>query len=174
VTPKLSIEPPPVAWQGNEHIAAKFARTVVVLYLLFAFVAGAMIPFQAGINAQLAHWIHSPVRAALVSFVVGTIALLVLSVAIWRPLPSGSRIADAPWWVWIGGLLGAFYVAGSVVVAPRLGAAVLLAAVVAGQLLASLLVDQFGWVGFREHHISPGRAIGMALVLGGVLLVRFF
>jgi bacterial/archaeal transporter family-2 protein len=147
---------------------------VVVLYLLFAFVAGAMIPFQAGINAQLAHWIHSPVRAALVSFVVGTIALLVLSVAIWRPLPSGSRVADAPWWVWIGGLLGAFYVAGSVVVAPRLGAAVLLAAVVAGQLLASLLVDQFGWVGFREHHISPGRAIGMALVLSGVLLVRFF
>lgn len=147
---------------------------MVVLYLLFAFVAGAMIPFQAGINAQLAHWIHSPVRAAFVSFVVGTIALLVLSVAIWRPLPSGSRIADAPWWVWIGGLLGAFYVAGSVVVAPRLGAAVLLAAVVAGQLLASLLVDQFGWVGFREHHISAGRAIGMALVLGGVLVVRFF
>ena len=97
----------PVAWQGNEHIAAKFRRTVVALYLLFAFVAGAMIPFQAGVNAQLAHWVQSPVRAAFISFVVGTIALLVLSVAIWRPIPSGSRLAGAPWWVWIGGLLGA-------------------------------------------------------------------
>jgi transporter family-2 protein len=164
----------PVAWQGNEHIAAKFRRTVVALYLVFAFVAGAMIPFQAGVNAQLSHWLHSPIRAAFVSFVVGTIALLVVSVAIWRPLPSGSRLADAPWWVWIGGLLGAFYVAGSIVTAPRLGASVLIAAVIAGQSLASLLVDQFGWVGFREHPVSIGRAVGMALVLAGVALVRIF
>lgn len=147
---------------------------MVALYLLFAFVAGAMIPFQAGVNAQLATWVHSPVRAALVSFVVGTVTLLVLSVIVWRPLPSGSRLAGAPWWVWIGGLLGAFYVAGSIVTAPRLGAATLIAAVVAGQSLASLLVDQFGWVGFREHHVTPGRAVGMALVLAGVALVRIF
>jgi transporter family-2 protein len=147
---------------------------VVALYLLFAFVAGAMIPFQAGINAQLAHWIESPVRAALVSFVVGTIALLILSLAIWKPLPTGGRVAGAPWWVWIGGLLGAFYVAGSVVTAPRLGASVLIAAVIAGQSVASLLVDHYGWVGFREHHISAGRVAGMALVLAGVALVRIF
>ena len=164
----------PVAWQGNEHIAAKFRRTVVALYLLFAFVAGAMIPFQAGVNAQLAHWVQSPVRAAFISFVVGTIALLVLSVAIWRPIPSGSRLAGAPWWVWIGGLLGAFYVAGSIVTAPRLGASVLIAAVIAGQSLASLLVDHYGWVGFREHHVTPGRAVGMGLVLAGVALIRAF
>ena len=144
------------------------------LYLLFAFVAGAMIPFQAGVNAELAHWISSPVRAAFVSFVIGTVALLVLSAAIAKPLPSAHRLAQAPWWVWIGGLLGAFYVAGSIVTAPRLGAATLIAAVVAGQSLASLLVDQFGWVGFSEHHISPGRVAGMGLVLGGVALVRFF
>jgi bacterial/archaeal transporter family-2 protein len=164
----------PVAWQGNEHIAANFRRTVVALYLLFAFVAGAMIPLQAGINTQLAQWVHSPVRAAFVSFVVGTTALLIVSVAIWRPIPSGSRLAGAPWWVWIGGLLGAFYVAGSIVTAPHLGASVLIGAVIAGQSLASLLVDHFGWVGFREHHISPGRVVGMLLVLAGVALVRIF
>jgi bacterial/archaeal transporter family-2 protein len=147
---------------------------VVALYLVFAFVAGAMIPFQAGINAQLAHWVQSPVRAAFVSFVVGTAALLILSVAIWKPLPTGGRLAGAPWWVWIGGLLGAFYVAGSIVTAPRLGASVLIAAVIAGQSLASLLVDHYGWVGFREHHISAGRIAGMALVLAGVVLVRIF
>ena len=159
---------------GDEHNAAKLARTVVALYFLFAFVAGAVLPFQAGINAQLAHWIHSPVRAAFVSFLVGTIALFVLSVAVWRPLPAGDRLAGAPWWVWIGGLLGAFYVAGAVVTAPRLGAATLIALVVAGQALASVVVDHFGMVGFEKHHASPGRIAGMALVVAGVTLVRVF
>jgi bacterial/archaeal transporter family-2 protein len=144
---------------------------VVALYLLFAFVAGAMIPFQVGVNARLAHVVNGPIRAALVSFIVGTIALLLLSLIV---LPSSGRLASAPWWAWIGGLLGAFYVAGSIVTGPRLGAATLIAAVVAGQALASLLIDEYGWVGFKEHHVSPGRLAGMALVLGGVALVRFF
>ena len=143
-------------------------------YLLFAVVAGAMIPFQAGINAQLAHWVGGPIRAALVSFLVGTFALLLIAAAQRKSLPSIGRIGDAPWWVWIGGLLGAFYVAGSIVSAPKLGAATLTAAVVAGQSLTSLLVDRFGWVGFKEHPLSAGRALGMVLVAGGVALVRFF
>jgi len=144
------------------------------LYLLFAFVAGAVIPFQAGANAQLAQWVHSPLRAAFVSFVVGTIALLVLSAFVFRPYPSAHRLGSAPWWVWIGGLLGAFYVVGSIVTAPKLGAATLIALVIAGQTVASLLVDQFGWVGFAERHVSAGRVAGMLLVLGGVALVRIF
>lgn len=147
---------------------------MVAFYLLFAFVAGAMITFQVGVNARLAHVVHGPIRAAFVSFVVGTIALLFLSAIVWRPLPTSGRLAGAPWWAWIGGLLGAFYVAGSIVTGPKLGAATLIAAVVAGQSLASILIDQFGWVGFREHHISPGRIAGMALVLGGAALVRIF
>jgi transporter family-2 protein len=147
---------------------------MVWLYLLFAVAAGARLPFQFGITAQLAHWLGSPVRAAFVSFLVGAIALLVLSAFVRRPLPSAARLGEIPWWVWIGGLLGAFYVAGSIVTAPKLGAATLTAAAVAGQSLASILVDRFGWVGFKEHPLSPGRAVGMLLVVGGVALVRLF
>jgi transporter family-2 protein len=147
---------------------------VVWLYLLFAFAGGIVLPFQAGINAQLADWLHSPVRAAFVSFLTGTIVLLVAAALVFKPLPSTARIAAAPWWVWLGGALGAFYVAASIVSAPKLGAATLVALVVAGQALASLLVDQFGWVGFETKHITAGRAVGMALVGAGVALVRFF
>jgi bacterial/archaeal transporter family-2 protein len=147
---------------------------VVWLYLLFAFAGGVVLPFQAGINAQLADWLHSPLRAAFVSFFTGTIVLLVAAAFVFKPLPSWGRIGDAPWWVWLGGALGAFYVAASIVSAPKLGAATLVALVVAGQALASLVVDQFGWVGFEPKHISVGRATGMLLVGAGVALVRFF
>ena len=144
------------------------------LYLLFAVAAGAMLPFQFGINSQLSHFVGSPIRAAFVSFLVGTIALLIISAFVRKPLPSLARLGDVPWWVWIGGLLGAFYVTGSIVSAPKLGAVTLAAAIVFGQTLASVFVDQFGWVGFKEHHASPGRLLGVVLVAGGVVLVRAF
>jgi transporter family-2 protein len=147
---------------------------MVWLYLLFAVAAGAMLPFQFGVNAQLSNWVDSPIRAAFVSFLVGTIALLIISAFVRKPLPSLARLGDVPWWVWIGGLLGAFYVAGSIVTAPKLGAVTLAAAIVFGQTLASVLVDQFVWVGFKEHHASPGRLVGVLLVASGVVLVRAF
>jgi transporter family-2 protein len=100
--------------------------------------------------------------------------LLIISAFVRKPLPSLARLGDVPWWVWIGGLLGAFYVAGSIVTAPKLGAVTLAAAIVFGQTLASVLVDQFGWVGFKEQHASPGRLIGVLLVATGVVLVRAF
>jgi bacterial/archaeal transporter family-2 protein len=133
-----------------------------------------MLPFQAGVNAELAQWVNSPFRAAFVSFLVGTLVLLVVSALVFKPLPSWTRLGDAPWWVWIGGALGAFYVAGSIVSAPKLGAATLIALVVAGQALASLAVDHFGWVGFDENPISLGRIGGMVLIAAGVVLVRIF
>ena len=143
-------------------------------YAIFGFVAGAMLPFQFGINAQLAHWVGSPLRATLVSFAVGTLALLAVMVVGYRDWPAADRISAAPWWVWVGGLLGAFYVLGSVVSAPKLGAATLVAVILAGQAVASLLVDHFGWVGFEENPVTPGRLAGMALVAAGVALVRVF
>jgi transporter family-2 protein len=147
---------------------------VVLAYLLFAFAAGIVLPFQAGINAELAEWLHSPVRAAFVSFLIGTVVLLAAAALVFKPLPSSGRLGDAPWWVWVGGTLGAFYVVGAVLTAPQLGAATLIALVVAGQAMASLVVDHFGWVGFEPQSVSAGRLIGMALVVAGVVLVRFF
>jgi bacterial/archaeal transporter family-2 protein len=136
-------------------------------YYLFAVAAGAMLPVQFGINAQLAVWLGSPLRATLVSFAVGTAVLFA------RGIADGRDLGAAPWWVWLGGLLGAIYVLGSVVSAPKLGAAALFAFILAGQALTSLTVDHFGWVGFEENPITPGRLLGIALVAAGVAAVRF-
>jgi transporter family-2 protein len=140
-------------------------------YVLFALLAGAMLPLQFGINAQLAEWVGGSVRAALVSFVVGAVALFFAALTTVRD-GWPERAGDAPWWIWIGGLLGAFYVLGSIVTAPKLGAATLVALILAGQAIASLLVDHFGWVGFEEHPITAVRVVGVLLLAGGVALVR--
>jgi bacterial/archaeal transporter family-2 protein len=147
---------------------------LVWVYLLVAVVAGAVLPLQVGVNAELSRWVNDPVRAAFVSFLVGTVALLIIAAFVRKPLPSISRLGDVPWWAWTGGLIGAFYVAASIVLGPKLGAATFIAAIVAGQAIASVVIDQYGWVGFKEHPATPGRVVGMVLVAGGVALVRFF
>ena len=144
------------------------------LYLLLAFVVGIGLSLQVGVNAQLSEWIGDPIRASLVSFAVGTLALGLASLVVAKPWPALAHLGQAPWWVWTGGVLGAVYVASSVVAAPRLGAAVLVALVVAGQSLASVVLDHFGWVGFPEHAVTPGRIVGVILLVVGVVLVRVF
>ena len=100
--------------------------------------------------------------------------LLVAALIFARGISGESAIsARRPWWVWVGGFLGAFYVLGSVVTAPRLGAAALFAFILAGQAVASLAVDHFGWVGLRRTRSRPGRLVGIALVAAGVAAVRF-
>lgn len=136
--------------------------------------AGAGLPIQAGVNARLAVALDSPLRAALVSFAGGTLLLLLVVVLFARTgLPSGQRVAGAPWWAWIGGAFGVVYVTVATVVAPRLGVVFLLAATLAGQAVASLAIDQLGWLGLKEHPITPGRLAGVALALAGVGMVRF-
>jgi len=93
--------------------------------------------------------------------------------AVARDWPAAERVSSAPWWVWLGGALGAFYVLGSIVAAPRLGAVTLFVVILAGQALASLAVDHFGWVGFEEHPVNALRLAGVALLAAGVALVRF-
>src|SRR5688500_20315664 len=141
---------------------------------LFAVAAGAMLPVQFGINSVLARYVDGAARASLVSFVVGALALLAAVLLFFRGVPSVEKAGEAPWWVWVGGLLGAFYVLGSVVTAPRLGAATLVALILAGQAAASLTVDHFGLVGFQENPVTPGRLLGIGLVVLGVVLVRGF
>jgi transporter family-2 protein len=143
-----------------------------LLLLLFAVVAGSFLPLQAGVNAKLAHFVGGPVRASMVSFVVGAVALFLVVLLFYRS--SGNRAGDAPWWAWAGGLLGAFYVTATVVVPVRLGAAAFFGILVAAQLLTSVLIDQFGWLNFPQHQASPLRLLGVGLLISGALLVRLF
>lgn len=142
--------------------------------ILLALVAGFIVPTQAGINAQLSVWTRSPVLAATISFAVGTVALVLYAVVMRIPLPCLTTASKHPWWIWIGGVLGAFFVTATIMLAPKLGAALMVVLVLAGQLIASLVLDHFGWLGFPVQEITAGRIFGVILVAAGVLLVRFY
>lgn len=144
------------------------------LYIVLALVAGFCLPAQAGINSQLNLWTRSPVLAAAISFAVGTAALILYAMIQKTPLPAFSTLGERPWWIWSGGFLGAFLVAATVVLAPRLGAAAMLSLIVAGQMLASIFLDHFGLLGYQPQPASPVRVLGIALIVGGVVLVRVF
>lgn len=142
------------------------------LYLLLAVIVGGFLSFQTGINAELAAWVGHPIRAALISFAVGACGLLLVSLALPLSWPAPAKLLSAPRWVWGGGLLGASYVAATVLLAPRLGATVLFSLVVVGQMLASLVLDYFGLLRFPHHPLNVWRVLGVALLVAGVALIR--
>lgn len=142
-------------------------------FLLFALLVGLVLPLQAGINSQLRIHVGHPLWAALVSFSGGTLALAVVLTVARVPWPAVGWIGRVPWWQWTGGLLGATFVTSAIVLAPRLGAATLVAAVVAGQMIGSLLIDHYGVAGYAQHPASLVRVIGVALVVAGVALIQY-
>src|SRR5690348_12594311 len=116
----------------------------LLVYVLLAAAAGALVPVQTGANAELARRLGHPVLAALVNFTVGAVALAAATLAVTRPAGAVSRALGAPWWAWIGGLLGATFVVVAVVVIRHVGATAQLAAMLAGWMIGALLVDRLG------------------------------
>lgn len=136
-----------------------------------AFMAGAFMPVQAGINGLLARELSSTLMASTVSFTVGTLALL-LALLLQRnsvPLPSFKQLQ---WWHWAGGLMGAYFVFTAAFAAPRIGALLFMALVLAGQMSSALLLDHRGWLGFNQSPLSIGKAAGLACIVLGVWLIR--
>ena len=146
----------------------------IYFFLLLALVAGAMMPTQAAINNKMAVTVGSPILAAFISFLVGTVALLVYAVATGVSLGDMASAKNAPPIAWIGGILGAFFVASAVILVPRIGVALTFSLIIAGQMLITLVLDHYGFLGLEERPISIPRVLGILLITCGVILIRKF
>ena len=135
-----------------------------------AVLVGVGLTLQVGINAIAGGRLGSPLLGAVMNFAVGLVALVAIAVVV-APRPQSSSFASLPAWVWTGGLLGAAYVASTTILGPRLGAATLLALTLAGQLVAAVVVDHYGFIGFPQHGFGWERACGVALLIAGALLI---
>jgi Uncharacterized protein conserved in bacteria len=131
--------------------------------------AGGLIALQAPINAGLGK-ASGDLAAALISFLVGTAALLLI-VVVSGKAGGISHATDVRWYYLLGGLLGAIYVANALVAVSSIGAGGVAAATVAGQLTASVVADRLGILGLEQVALSPLRILGVALLLAGTVLI---
>jgi bacterial/archaeal transporter family-2 protein len=145
---------------------------MIWILLLIAILLGMAMPIQTGVNTQLRQYLGHPIIAALGSFCIGTLSLSIYVLILRPPLPALSVIPKVPIWGWIGGMLGAIYITLVVILAPRLGSTTLVAAVVAGQMVMSLILDHYGMLGFPVHPTNLLRVLGVALIVIGVVLVQ--
>jgi transporter family-2 protein len=137
--------------------------------LVVAVLIGAILPLQGLVNARLGLHAGGPVVAAFVSFLVGTAMLGAYLLATRTPLTLQGA-SKWPMWIWIGGAMGALYVACFTLLIPRVGAAGMVCLAVLGQVTASLLFDHFG-VLQAQRPADLVRIVGALLVLTGVVLV---
>jgi transporter family-2 protein len=133
---------------------------------------GMLQPVQAGMNAEFRRHAGHPLQAGGLNMVVGASAVVLLLLILRIGPPSRAAFAAAPWWSMLGGLIGATLVVTMLVAAPKLGAALLIAIFIAGQLGSSVVIDHFGLVGYPVRPVTPLRMLGLALLVAGALLVE--
>jgi transporter family-2 protein len=142
----------------------------------FGLLAGAALPLQGAVNAQLRGDLDAPIAVGALSFLVATAGmgvLLAASLSVTRGArPRLGPLRRMPWWGWLGGLVGATYVTAVFSLIPEIGAAPTIALTVGGQQVASVLVDRFGLLRLPRRPISPQRLAGVGALLTGVALVQ--
>ena len=137
--------------------------------VLTAFVGG-LIALQAPINSQLGRSVGT-FQAAFVSFALGTILLAVIAGLAKGGFGQIAAGRTLTWYYLTGGILGAIYVTTVLVTVRSLGAGPVVAATIAGQLSASLVVDQLGVLGVEKDPITVTKVVGVLLLAAGVYLI---
>ncbi|WP_103108159.1 DMT family transporter [Brevibacillus reuszeri] len=137
--------------------------------------AGMMMPVQSAANVQLRSAVASPYLALAIAYFIGFLLLTVLCLTQKNTLSSLFHALQAkPSWAWLGGAIGVIAVLANLEAVPVLGAALTFALILTGQMVMSIVIDHFGFFHMTKRKISAARLIGIASVLGGILLIRFF
>jgi transporter family-2 protein len=143
-----------------------------LLLIVAVILAGAGTVIQTAMNAQLRSSLGHAVLGASVNFSVGLFVLFVFVMLMRIPLPSQQALSSTPWWAWFGGFLGATFVAVVAFAGRDLGALVLMGLIIVGQIVASIIIDHYGFLGFPVRAFTIPKLIGCLLLVGGFLLLK--
>jgi bacterial/archaeal transporter family-2 protein len=146
------------------------------IWRLIGISAGMLTTVQIAINGGLGSVLNSPVRAAFVSFLVGTLTLIAL-VSLKDRTFAGLKNTfnqNAPWWIWIGGILGGLYVLINVHLVGQIGTGKTVILVLFGQVTGSLLVERLGLFGSTKNKIAWVQIVGLILMVSGIIIVQLF
>jgi transporter family-2 protein len=148
------------------------SKTALFAPIALALLAGAVIPFQAAANSSVGKLAGHPLWAALLSLSISVLVIIPTLAAFRVSSPNTTGVLHGPWWLWIGGILGAVYVTAAAALTPKLGAGGFLVCIVAGQLVAAILIDHYGWMGLSPQPVNLARVAGVLLILAGVFLIQ--
>ncbi len=146
----------------------------IFLHIALAIAAGLATSLQPGINRAFADVAGDRLWGGVVNFATGFLAMLAIVSVLRPPIAEASKFAAAPWWVWTGGMLGAFFVTTAVFLIRPMGAANYVAAMIAGQFIGSMIIDHFGLLGLAQHAFTPGRFVGLLFIAVGMVFLRYF
>jgi transporter family-2 protein len=143
-------------------------------FLLYSLAIGAgfSVVVQQALNSNLRMALKSAAWAGFVSYFVGTVCMVLLALVLGESLPSSAIASRPPLWAWSGGIFGAIFIALAILLLPQIGASTFIVLLVAGQTIASLIIDHFGLFGLAVRHIDVSRIVALALVVGGVALIQ--
>jgi transporter family-2 protein len=142
------------------------------LPIMLAVAAGISVVVQQALNANLRTALGSAAWSGFTSYLVGTVCMVLLALALHDPVPSATVAARVPWWAWSGGLFGAIFIGLAILLIPQIGAVTFVALLVTGQMLASLTLDHFGLLGVPVQPATLVRMAGAAFLILGVVLIR--
>jgi bacterial/archaeal transporter family-2 protein len=140
------------------------------MYLLAA-AAGAANPAQAGANAELKKTLHDALPATMFVYLSGLAGIILIWAIVRQPFPDGEKFAATPWWAWMGGLLSIAATLAGAVFAQKMGSGVFTGISVTASLIMSVVLDNFGWIGFKEHPATWPRMLGCGLMIVGLWMV---
>ncbi|WP_241608174.1 DMT family transporter [Rosenbergiella epipactidis] len=144
-----------------------------IIYYLIALSIGIAIAAQSAVNNQLKSLLGgSTFLAALVSFSVGALSLCLICIVSGERFTQLTQLRNINPWLLSGGVMGAFFVFGTTLLAPRLGVASMISLVILGQVVMALIMDKFGLLGLPIRDILPVRLVGIALVMAGAICVN--
>jgi transporter family-2 protein len=145
------------------------------LLLLIPLLVGMGVVIQSGANTQLSAILGNPFLAALISFLTGTLALLLLNISMGTDpaLLNPDQLIRTQWWMWLGGVMGAFFITSVIFIAPIIGPTRLFGVIIASQLIFSVVVDRYGWLGFTVQPINLKKIIGVLLLIAGAFLIQW-
>ncbi|MBI6527968.1 DMT family transporter [Proteus vulgaris] len=145
-----------------------------LLLAFLALFAGAVVPIQAASNAILARQLGHPLWASAISLLISIAVLIPLLFIFKVPKPNFSTdLFSQPIWIWFGGIAGMLYLTSALILVPKIGSTTFFVMVIAGQLIISALIEQFGWFGMSQNSIPLSKILGIGLVILGVLCVQF-
>lgn len=144
-----------------------------LFWQILALISGFCLAIQPAVNGHLGIGISSTVQAALISFLIGTTLLILINIIL-KQMPNMKNVfvKKAPWWFYIGGILGALYVFFALVITPEIGAGAFVIFVLIGQMLISLVIDNYGLLGSRVRKVSRIQIIGLLVMLAGAGIIK--